>query len=393
MDFSAEKFVSSSLKVQVFKGVPEKWPAFRDAIEAIAASMDLKDVLTSARPSEKEMFEDESDDSEGELCTTPEGKKSEDELDESEETVKSEETKKPKETKKSEAEVRPPPVKVAGPRRKSSSRPTPGELWDKKARKVYLFLLMYTDGIAKAVVSQFRETNDGHAAYHALRDRFEHRGSLGKTILHQRLRNFKISPNEDPADAFLRLERLWYDLIELDDAPAENSIVGIVLAGLPQKEYGQIIILLDMVPSLSYLELKEKITIFYKRKTSAKDLSGDGGSTQALLTQEKKSTKDWKSSAECFRCHKIGHVKRDCPLLKNDKKSDSGAKKEWRGSGAKSGFQEKKTKVRWDSKTEKSSGPKENIAMTIWDQESSEFDWDAVGRNESSWAYGYPLYR
>ena len=41
------------------------------------ASMDLKDVLTSARPSEKEMFEDESDDSEGELCTTPEGKKSE----------------------------------------------------------------------------------------------------------------------------------------------------------------------------------------------------------------------------------------------------------------------------------------------------------------------------
>ena len=167
-------------------------------------------------------------------------------------------------------------------------------------------------------------------------------------------------------------------MIELDDAPAESSIVGIVLAGLPQKEYGQIIIILDMVPSLSYLELKEKITMYYKRKTSAKELSGNDGSTQALLTQEKKSTtKDWKSSAECFKCHKIGHVKRDCPLLKNEKKSDSGAKKEWRGSGAKSGFQEKK-KVRWDSKTEKSSGPKENIAMTIWDQESSEFDWDAV---------------
>ena len=160
--------------------------------------MDLKDVLTSARPSEKEMFEDESDDSEGELCTTPEGKKSEDELDESEETVKSEETKKPKETKKSEAEVRPPPVKVAGPRRKSSSRPTPGELWDKKARKVYLFLLMYTDGIAKAVVSQFRETNDGHAAYHALRDRFEHRGSLGKTILHPKVTEFQDQPKRGP---------------------------------------------------------------------------------------------------------------------------------------------------------------------------------------------------
>ena len=58
MEFSTETIISqSALKVQIFKGTAAQWPAFRDSIEAIAASLDLKDVLTGARPSMKETFE------------------------------------------------------------------------------------------------------------------------------------------------------------------------------------------------------------------------------------------------------------------------------------------------------------------------------------------------
>jgi len=58
------------------------------------------------------------------------------------------------------------------------------ELWDRRSAKIYMFLQMYTAGMAKSVVSQHRATGNGVEAWEALNNRYEHQGSLGKTIVY-----------------------------------------------------------------------------------------------------------------------------------------------------------------------------------------------------------------
>ncbi len=58
--------------------------------------------------------------------------------------------------------------------------------WDERSAKIYMYLQLYTDGIAKSVIRQHRATGNGVDAWRALNNRFETLGTLGKTMLYQR---------------------------------------------------------------------------------------------------------------------------------------------------------------------------------------------------------------
>lgn len=61
-----------------------------------------------------------------------------------------------------------------------SAVPDPGELWDLKNAKIFYYLLVYTEGAPQSVVSQFRTSRDGSAAFGALKEKYDPQGSCGE---------------------------------------------------------------------------------------------------------------------------------------------------------------------------------------------------------------------
>ena len=59
------------------------------------------------------------------------------------------------------------------------------------------------------------------------------------------------------------------------------------------------------------------------------DNSDDDEEEMAILSRKfRKFLKQGKFNPTCFNCNKIGHIKKDCPLLKNKRKFKFNKKKE-----------------------------------------------------------------
>lgn len=219
--------------------------------------------------------------------------------------------------------------------------PDPGELWDLKNAKIFYYLLVYTEGAPQSVVSQFRTSRDGSAAFGALKEKYDPQGSFGKSILHKQFASFRLEPpTRDPDDYFLEIDRCNVSLAELNSAYPEDTIVGIVVSRLPRSVYGSIIGILDNTEDLTYDELKMKVRKCYLRYMADNPGKGDGSTTKALLGDTKKKGPGgsaWKAKVRCYGCNKFGHFKSECPDEKKDSKSfnaDSSKQKNSKGKGS-----------------------------------------------------------
>ena len=97
------------------------------------------------------------------------------------------------------------------------------------------YLLVYTEGAPQSVVSQFRATRNGAAAWNALKEKYDPQGSFGKSILHKQFSSLRLDPHtRDPDDYFLEIDRCNARLAELDSAYPEDTLVGIIVSRLPQ---------------------------------------------------------------------------------------------------------------------------------------------------------------
>lgn len=151
-----------------FKGLAETWPDWRDTAESILRAGDLYQAIEHPRP-------------EAPYPPPP--------------PADAPGVGEPKKDEKPAAPAAPP----AGPNLQ--------EQWDRRNAKIYMFLQLYTDGIAKSVVSQYRITGDGAEAWRALGRRFDPIGTLGKTKLHRRINTREWTTRTDPEDYFLDFER------------------------------------------------------------------------------------------------------------------------------------------------------------------------------------------
>lgn len=165
-------------------------------------------------------------------------------------------------------------------------------------------------------MSQYRSSRNGVAAWKALRERYDHQGILGRSILQRQLMEARLDPSGDPEEYFLTIERITVRLGELGQPVSEEAVVGLVLSKLPKSTYAPLITVLDMWESLTYENLKQRVRIFYKRRIAELD-GGNGAedSSKAFMAGAHKR-EDWKTRIKCYRCKKPGHVKRECPSLK-----------------------------------------------------------------------------
>jgi hypothetical protein len=262
----------------LFKGMPDKWHEWRDLMEGIFWGMDLYQAIENPRPEEPP------------------------------------------------AAVAPPlqeeeggggqPVVVAPPQ---PVGPNLLELWNRRSAKIYMFLQMYTTGMAKSVVSQHRETGNGVEAWAALKNRYEHQGSLGKTIVYKQIASMVWGPKTDPDTFFLDLERNCLRLEQLGEPFGEGRMMSVILEKLPKNIYRPIVTLFDTVEGeMTYDAMKQHLRIFYQRDSFDRNgCQGSDPGANALAARERERSagghNDRKmETIQCYKCRKFGHVMRNC---------------------------------------------------------------------------------
>jgi hypothetical protein len=325
-----------SVRLPKFKGTPEKWPAWRDTMEAIFGAYRLIGAINNPRPEDV-------------LPAAPVvnqagagvagGAGGEDGGDAAVGGVV-------------------PPVQQAPLiplQQPVLPGSTPAEVWDDKNQKIYMYLLLYTDGAAQNTVSQFRGSRDGVAAWRALRERYDPQGMLGRARLNRQVMTTNLEPTGEPDEYFLNIERATTRLEELGQPFGEGALVDMILDKLPNSTYGPLITNLYMEENLSYDVLKQKIRIFYQRNIAGGGRYDDAeeDASKAFMAEGERK-EDWKSKVRCYKCKKIGHVKRECKSKKGpmNKPLDSGTKGSPKGAWKGSKQQGKGARrVRFDQRT------------------------------------------
>jgi hypothetical protein len=188
------------------------------------------------------------------------------------------------------------------------SRPAEGEAlqrtWDDSNIGVYSRLILYTKGTPLGIVKKHRATRDGSAAWKALVAKYEARGEVTMSALHEELISNPMSGSDDPEGYFLRIEELRERLGSLSVTIEDQTLKGIATARMP-KEYANLRTVLDTIKDLTYDGLKEHVKAYHDRNIAGKARSDD--SAFAVSEQQRMQFR-----GKCWRCKKFGHRKEDC---------------------------------------------------------------------------------
>ena len=153
------------------------------------------------------------------------------------------------------------------------------------------------------------EPEDPVTIWKMLSDQFQKKTWANKLSLRRRLYSLRLKEGESVQEHIRKMTELFEELAVVDDPVKEEDRVVHLLASLPET-YDMLVTALEANSDVPKMEVVTERLLHEERKQRDRGES-EGAQPKAMPVT--------RSKFRCFHCRKLGHFKRDCPLLKQEK--------------------------------------------------------------------------
>lgn len=161
------------------------------------------------------------------------------------------------------------------------------------------------------------EPEDPCAVWKKLSDQFQKKSWPNKLTLRRRLYSLRLKEGDSMQEHIRTVTELFEELAVVGDPVSEEDRAVHLLASLPGS-YDMLVTALEANSDVPKMEVVTERLLHEERKQR------DRGETESVQPKAMPVTR---LKVRCYHCRKLGHFKRDCPLLKREEESRPKANK------------------------------------------------------------------
>jgi len=182
--------------------------------------------------------------------------------------------------------------------------------------RLYSYLYLALDkNSAMLVKSMCCGQESGAAAWHVILSDFASRSVLHHNQIREQLHTMKLRDGDDACVYATKVISLATQLKECGSMVSDEEVIGALLRGLPES-YREF----RMICSLNPCSLSETVLRLRTVARERSDRHAVSTPTPSAFVAEDKRQK--KKTVKCWRCHKMGHVRKDCRVDLNKNRSN-----------------------------------------------------------------------
>ena len=160
------------------------------------------------------------------------------------------------------------------------------------------------------------EPNSPIEVWRKLSNQFQKKTWANKLHLRKKLYSLKLKDGESVQEHIKVMTETFNELSIIGDPISDEDRVVHVLASLPDS-YSMLVTAMEACPDVPKMEtVTERLLHEERKRNNGDNLSGNNGDKAMFAKRQRPVSK----GPQCYKCHKFGHIKRDCPLMKDNKK-------------------------------------------------------------------------
>ena len=154
------------------------------------------------------------------------------------------------------------------------------------------------------------EPEDPKVVWNTLQGQFQRKTWANKLSLRRKLYNTRLEAGGSVKDHIRDLTEIFNEMAVVGDPVEEDDRVVHLLASLPE-DYNMLVTALEASEKVPAMETVTERLLHEERKRSGRE-EENGLVSHRRGSMPKKTSKSSKGPM-CYKCRKIGHIKRDCP--------------------------------------------------------------------------------